>query len=248
MTTELDDTSAIQAALAERLAGDVVTPIRRQNVEGDEAYAAHTTRRIEDFGAALPLSEPRSIKILILGSCLTQLTAEFLEQRGPQHGLRVETLTAFPQDTALIGEWQPDVVVLQLSAEERMLAPLWDQAPFLEPDERRMRLDHLESEVAQKLEGVLQESGGRLLLVLGFSTPSLSPLGLYDAGRAPGHVQQEPTSARSTALSYCRRLRALGARRPGRPSSARGTSSGAWASGSTSHASPTRRLFSGSPS
>jgi FkbH-like protein len=176
-----DEGALIRELLSSRfVSGGDRPPIRRQNPEGETPYHLDAPLRASDFRVPLPIAESRSIKVLILGSCLTQFTAEILEREGPGRKLQVATLTGFPQDVDLIDQWQPDVVLLHLAADDRMNAPLWDQAPFIDANERARRLEHLQVEVRHKLRRVAKRAEGRLLLVLGFSAPAISPLGLYE--------------------------------------------------------------------
>ncbi|MDC0708262.1 HAD-IIIC family phosphatase [Stigmatella sp. ncwal1] len=173
--TGLDETATLGSELRRLLDKGNVDDVQ------DRSRLYHAPIRLEasrlrpryGTGSLTPLT------ILVLGGCFTQFTADALEESGANHGFDVRVETGWPGDVDMIERIRPEVVVLQVTT-TWLLAPLWDEAPFLDDNERERRLEALKNATAVTVQKVLDQCAGRLLLLQGFSTPQISPLGITE--------------------------------------------------------------------
>jgi FkbH-like protein len=123
----------------------------------------------------IPFTTVLDVKFRILGGCLVHYAADALRELGPEYGVNASVDVAWPDRTTEgVEGW--DVQVYQPSVSTLMVA-LWDQGPCASDARRAELLAMLKDELRLSLERVRAARRRGLLLVHGFSVPSLAPLG-----------------------------------------------------------------------
>jgi FkbH-like protein len=125
--------------------------------------------------ARIPFTDVADLRFRLLGGCLIHYAADALRELAPEYGINASIDVAWPDRTNEAGEgW--DVQVYQPSVSTLMVA-LWDQGPCASDARRAELLALLKDELQLSLERVKAARRRGLLLVHGFSVPSLAPLG-----------------------------------------------------------------------
>jgi FkbH-like protein len=121
----------------------------------------------------------KPLKVAIVGGCVVSVLKDRLEEAGLRHGLNIHAVVDVPDGTHAfdrVAEGSPDVIVYQ-PAVAHFLGPLWTNAAFITPHERRERLKHLKGGLTLYIEKLKSLVQGRLGLVHNIYPPSYSPFG-----------------------------------------------------------------------
>ena len=169
--------------------------IRQTNIDDNTVvgrgriYRDYTPVNSELLRTRVPFAEMIDVKFLILGGCLTQFAADAIQQLSPSVGMRAQVEVEWPDRfESATNAKRFDVVIFQPST-TWILAPLWDDGPFLTDDERAVRLQFLKEHLRLSLNNVRGRAKESLLLVQGFSTPTYSPLGRSEFRRPHNYYQ-----------------------------------------------------------
>jgi len=119
------------------------------------------------------------LRIMILGGCLTQYSADAIVALGNRRGFDVSVTTGWPANFGALETDSSDLIILQL-ATNWLLAPLWDGAPFFDERKRAELLQFMKDSIASTIQEVREKIHKQLILVHGFTRPMVSPLGMHD--------------------------------------------------------------------
>jgi FkbH-like protein len=140
------------------------------------SYRDPTPVTSETLRPRIPFNEIRAVRTLIAGGCLSQASADALQQIGMAYGIRAEVSVTWPANLPKRQGECLDVLIFQPST-SWFMRPLWDDGAFLTDMERARSLEVLKQQLRLCLQEVRTHCAGALLLVQGFSTPTFSPLG-----------------------------------------------------------------------
>lgn len=144
--------------------------------QGDERDYSASLVDVGELAARHRHADTIELDVLLLGGCFARFAADALEEVGAASGFRCRVIEGWPSNTELLDAQRPDLVVFQ-PATVWLLAPLWDEGPFLDDEEFRSRRRLLLEGVRAQVDRLLSRCADRLLLLHGFSTPQLSPWG-----------------------------------------------------------------------
>ncbi len=151
---------------------------RPMEVEGVTRYQLTTFLERDDI-EKVDYDSLYSLRVVILGGCLSQYSADALVTTGKRQGFDIRVTTSWPNSLDVLARDESDLVVLQLSI-SWLLGPLWDGAAFGDDLHRAELLKFMKNSITVNVREVRQKISNQLLLVHGFTRPMVSPLGMHD--------------------------------------------------------------------
>jgi hypothetical protein len=143
-----------------------------------------TSETAESIGT-LPHQQPhKQLRVAIFGGCLTQFVVDELRKLAWARGLDVQSKASWPHaELGWVEQFLPDILFCQFST-TWLLGPLWDELPFLTPEQIAERLAHAKAAIDLQINRLQPFRASRLFLAVGFSTPPFSPWGQDDFRQA----------------------------------------------------------------
>lgn len=129
-----------------------------------------------------------SLRVDLVGGCVLDFLKDELLREGLRHGYVVESQLVHPDApdrvARAVERSGSDLVVLMLGT-SGTLGPLWDEAPFVGPEERKIRTTLVKERVAMLLDAIGAVADGRLVVVHNFAPPQVAPFGRVDYRMPP---------------------------------------------------------------
>jgi FkbH-like protein len=131
----------------------------------------------------------RPLAVSLVGGCALEFLKEPLRTAALAHGFDARVAARWASSPEVfaraIAEDAPDLIIYQPGTNS-LLAPVWDELPFLSDAETVERVQAMKERVGLFLDALAGDLAGRLALVHNVAAPHLSPLGRTDFRRAHG--------------------------------------------------------------